>query len=55
MRRRRRPGNPMPSKTNISIEDLVVNEENDYPVPDPKKAVINITNELSYAPKKVSK
>jgi hypothetical protein len=33
--RTRRPGNPTSQKTNNSIEDLVENEENEYPVPDP--------------------
>jgi hypothetical protein len=32
---------------NNSIEDFVGNEENEYPVPDPNKTMINVTNELS--------
>jgi hypothetical protein len=30
----------------------VGNEENGYPVPDPKETMINVTNELSDAPQK---
>jgi hypothetical protein len=30
----------------------VGNEENEYPVPDPNRTMINITNELSYTHKK---
>jgi hypothetical protein len=44
MVRRRRPGNPTPQKTNNSIEDLVKNEENEYPVLDPNRTRTNITN-----------
>jgi hypothetical protein len=36
-----------PQETNNSIEDLVGNEENEYPVPNPNKAMMNITNELN--------
>jgi hypothetical protein len=47
--------NPTPSqKTNNSTEDLVGNEENEYPVPYPNRTMINITNELSDAHKKIS-
>jgi hypothetical protein len=53
MRRRRRPGNAILQKTKNSIEDLVANEENEYPVPDPNQTMINITNELSDSHKKV--
>jgi hypothetical protein len=42
MERRRRQENPTPKKTNNSIEDLVQNEENEYPVPDPNRTMINI-------------
>jgi hypothetical protein len=37
---------PNTQKTNNSIEDLMGNKENEYPVPDPNKTLINITNEL---------
>jgi hypothetical protein len=49
MGRRRRPGNPTSQKTNNSIEDLVGNEKNEYPVPHSNSTMINITNELSDA------
>jgi hypothetical protein len=52
MGRKRRPGNPTPQKTNNSIEDLVGNEQNEYPVPYPNRTMISITNELSDAHKK---
>jgi hypothetical protein len=52
--RRRRPGNPNPQKTSNSIEDLAGNEENEYPIPDPKRTMINITNELNDSHKKIS-
>jgi hypothetical protein len=56
MGRRRMPGNPIPpQKNNNSIEDLVKNEENEYPVPDPNRTMINITNDLSNAHKKLLK
>jgi hypothetical protein len=48
---KRREGNYTPQKNN-SIEDLEGNEENGYPVPDPKKTLINITNEPSDSHKK---
>jgi hypothetical protein len=32
----------------------VGNEENEYPVPDPNKTMINVTNKLSSAHKKIS-
>jgi hypothetical protein len=35
------------SKKKNSMEDLVGNEENVYPVPDPKETMINISNEPS--------
>jgi hypothetical protein len=50
MVRTRREGNyTLPKKTQKtnSIEDLMGNEENRYPVPDPNKTMINITNEPS--------
>jgi hypothetical protein len=34
-------------KKKNSIEDLVGNEENGYPVPDPNKIMINVTKEHS--------
>jgi hypothetical protein len=40
----RRQGNSTPQKKNNSIEELVGNE---YPVPDPNRVMINITNELN--------
>jgi hypothetical protein len=43
---KRREGNNTPQKKN-SIEDLVGNEENGYPVPDPNKTMTNVTNEPS--------
>jgi hypothetical protein len=46
MWRRRRQGNSTPQKNN-SIEDLLENEENEYPLADPNRTMINITNELS--------
>jgi hypothetical protein len=52
MGRRRRDGNCTPQK-NKSIEDLVGNEENGYPVPDPNKTMINIIYEHSDAHKKI--
>jgi hypothetical protein len=41
---RRREGNDTTQIIN-SMEELVRKEENGYPVPDPKKIMINITNE----------
>jgi transcriptional regulator of heat shock response len=55
MWRRRRPGSPTPQNTKNSIEDLVGNEENEYPVPDPNRTMINITNEFSDTHKKTLK
>jgi hypothetical protein len=46
------PGNLTPQKMNSSMEDLMRNEENEYPVPDPNRTMINITNDLSKAHKK---
>jgi hypothetical protein len=40
--RRRKEGKYKLQKTN-SIEDLVGNEENGYPIPDPSKIMINVT------------
>jgi predicted nuclease with TOPRIM domain len=54
MGRRRRQGNFIPQKNNNSIEDLVGNEENEYPVLDPNRIRINITNELNNVHKKKS-
>jgi hypothetical protein len=47
MGRRRRDGNHSPQKNN-SIQDSEINEENRYPVPDPKETMTNDTNEHSY-------
>jgi hypothetical protein len=52
---RRRPGNPISQNINNSIENLVRNEENEYPVHDPNRTMINITNEISDAHKKTLK
>jgi hypothetical protein len=41
-------------KTNNSTEDLVQNEENKYPVPDPNRTILSSTNELSDTHKKIS-
>jgi hypothetical protein len=49
---RKRPGNPNPQKTNNSIEDLVGNDKSEYPVPDPNRTMINITNEVRMPTKK---
>jgi hypothetical protein len=45
MGRRRRQGNS--EKHNNSIEDLLGNEENEYPIPDPNRKIISITSKLS--------
>jgi hypothetical protein len=42
----------IPLKNN-SIEDLVGNEENGYPGPDPNKTMINVSNEPSDTHKKI--
>jgi ABC-type Zn uptake system ZnuABC Zn-binding protein ZnuA len=47
MRKRKRQREFHLSKENSSIEDLVRNEENEYPVPNHKRMMINITNELN--------
>jgi hypothetical protein len=52
---RRRQGNSTSQKTNNSIEDLVGNEENECPVPDPNKMMIKMTNELNYIHTNLSK
>jgi hypothetical protein len=44
MGRRRRESNHTPQKNN-TIEDLVGNEENGYPVPDSHKKMINVSIE----------
>jgi hypothetical protein len=49
---RRRDGNYTPQKNNL-IENLVGNEENGYPIPDPNKTMITVTNEPSDAHKKI--
>jgi hypothetical protein len=50
--RKRRDGNYIPQNKKNSIDDLVGNEENGYPVPDPNKTMINVTNEPSDIHKK---
>jgi hypothetical protein len=40
------------SKKPNSIEDLLGNEENEYPVPDPNETMINVTTEFSDTHKK---
>jgi hypothetical protein len=42
-------------KKKNSIEDLVGNKENGYPVPDPNKTMINVTNQPSDTHKKLVK
>jgi hypothetical protein len=42
-------------KTNNSIEDLVGNKENEYPVSDLNRMMINMTNELNDIHKKFLK
>jgi hypothetical protein len=48
---RRSKGKYTPQKNNL-IKDLVGNYKNEDPVPDPNNTMINVTNELSDAPKK---
>jgi hypothetical protein len=52
---RRRPGNSTQQKTNNSTEDLVENEENEYPVPDPNRTMLIMTNEPNIVHKKYFK
>jgi hypothetical protein len=54
MERKRRQGHRTPQGNN-SMEDLVINDENGYPVPDSNKTMITVTNELSDAHKKSPK
>jgi predicted transcriptional regulator len=42
----KKQGNSTPQKLKNSIEDLVGNEENEHPVPDAKRIMINMTTEL---------
>jgi hypothetical protein len=49
---RRREGNYTPQKNN-SMEDLVGNEGNGYPVSDPNQTMINVSNEPSDTHKKI--
>jgi hypothetical protein len=53
MGRRRRQGNCTPQNNN-SMEDLVVNEENEYLVQDLNNTKISVINELSDTNKKIS-
>jgi hypothetical protein len=48
---RRRDGNYTLQKNN-SMENLMGNEDNGYPVPDPNKRMINVSKEPSDAHKK---
>jgi hypothetical protein len=48
MVRRKKDGNLSPQKNN-SMQDSVGNEENEYPVSDPNKIMINVTKEPSDA------
>jgi hypothetical protein len=51
--RKRIDGNYIPqTKNNNSIEDLVGNEENGDPVPDPKKTMINTSNDHKKIPQR---
>jgi hypothetical protein len=50
-RRRRRDRNNSLLKNNL-IQDSVGNEENEYPLPDPNKTMINVTKEPSDTHKK---
>jgi hypothetical protein len=52
---RRKQENSTLQKTNNSIEDLVGNEENEYPGPNPIKTMINMTNVLTDIQKNLSK
>jgi hypothetical protein len=52
MGRKRGQGNFTPQKKNNSIKDLVENEENEYPVPDPNRMMKNIINKLNDIHKK---
>jgi hypothetical protein len=54
MGRRRRQGNSSSQWTNNLIEDLVGKEENEYPVPDPKRMMINMTREHNDVHEKIS-
>jgi hypothetical protein len=49
---RKTQGNSTAQKDN-SLEDLVGNEENEYPVPDLKRTKTDITNGLSTVHKKI--
>jgi hypothetical protein len=53
--RRRKQGSSFLKKANNSTEDLVGNEESEYPVPDPNRLMINVTNELNAVHKKLFK
>jgi hypothetical protein len=44
----KKKGRKVHSSKNNSMEDLVGNEENGYAVPGLTKAMINVTNNLSY-------
>jgi hypothetical protein len=55
MGRRRWHENPTPQKSNNLIEYLVGNEDNECPVSEPNRTMINIANELKYVHKKILK
>jgi hypothetical protein len=55
MGRKMQPGNSTQQNTNISIEDLVGNENNEYSVPDPNRMMLIMTNEPNDVHKKISK
>jgi hypothetical protein len=48
MGKRRRDGNHCPQKNN-STQDSVRNEENEYPVPDLNKTMMNVIKTCMYA------
>jgi hypothetical protein len=53
MRKRRRQGNSIPQKTKNSAEDLVENEDNKYPVPDPNRMMRTTISEQNDAHKNI--
>jgi esterase/lipase len=46
MERRRKQVNSTHKNSNNPVEDLVRNAENEYPVPDPNKTIIHMTNDI---------
>jgi hypothetical protein len=55
MGRKGEPGNSTSQKTNNSIEDLVGNKENEYPVPDLNRTKLILTTEPEDIHKYLSK